>query len=192
MSPALVFKGVSFSYRDAPVLRDLDLAVRRGAFFVLIGPNGAGKTTLLKLVAGIVRPDAGRIEVLGRDSANLGPRQRAGLVGLVAQSASEDFPFSVAQTVLMGRAPRQGPLGTASDRDRQVAGQAMQACRIEHLAGRRLGELSGGERQRAFVARALAQEPEVLLLDEPTANLDLSHQVLLMDLMEELRRERLV
>ncbi len=193
MQTAISAENLSYAYPDGTrVLEDLCFAVEAGSFFIIIGPNGSGKTTLVKAVAGLLRPDGGRIDVLGRPLASYSRRAVARRIAYVSQQTSVDFPFRVTDAVLMGRAPHLGTFGIESARDRELAGQAMAFTEVEHLAGRRIDQLSGGERQRALIARAICQEPEIILLDEPTAALDIAHQLRMMDLMEKMKHEKKV
>lgn len=167
--PALRFRDVSFSYGRVPVVEEVDLTVERGDFLGVIGPNGAGKTTLLRLALGLLQPDRGRIEVLGTT-----PERARGRVGYVPQRArfQADFPIRVEDVVLMGRLGGLGPGTGWTDADRSAAARALERVDLEPLARRPVGALSGGQLQRTLVARALAMEPELLLLDEPTASVD--------------------
>jgi iron complex transport system ATP-binding protein len=189
MIAAVDVVNLSLAYGKMAVLNDVSFAVNRGEFFVVIGPNGSGKTSLIKTIAGIEKPRNGRIDILGRPLQDYGRKALARKVALVPQTAPVDFPFTVAQTVLMGRAPHLGLLGLESESDVRIAGQAMELAGVTDLAGRRMECLSGGERQRAFVARAICQSSEIILLDEPTASLDLAYQARLMDLMEALKND---
>ncbi|MEJ2039687.1 MAG: ABC transporter ATP-binding protein [Desulfosarcinaceae bacterium] len=189
---AITVKHLGHAFEGDTVLEDLSFEVPFQSFFIIIGPNGSGKTTLLKLMAGLLRHKKGSIDVLGQDVERYSPRNLARRVAYVPQHASVEFPFSVTQVVLMGRAPHLGWLGFESREDFDLARRAMQITRVEHLAARRLDQLSGGEQQRVFIARAVCQQPEVILLDEPTAALDLAHQVRVMDLMERLKAEQKV
>jgi iron complex transport system ATP-binding protein len=186
----LSVRGLNLSLGGRPILRDLALQVAAGEFFVIIGPNGSGKTSLLRIVANLIRPDSGSVLLFGRPLKEYSRRQLSRRLALVPQQMPLDFPFRVQETVLMGRSPHLGLLGVEGPGDYAVARQAMQFTDVLHLADRRLDQLSGGERQRVIIARALCQEPEIILLDEPTASLDPAHQVQVMDLMERLRRER--
>jgi iron complex transport system ATP-binding protein len=159
------------------VLRAATLAVEAGAGVARAGPNGAGKTTLLRAVSRLVRPDAGEIRVAGRPLASHRPRELARALAVVPQDAPMVFPFRAGELVLMGRAPHVGRLGFETRADVEHARSAMARLGIEHLADRSVLELSGGERQLVLFARALAQEARLLLLDEPTAHLDLSHRL---------------
>ncbi|MFZ5775841.1 MAG: heme ABC transporter ATP-binding protein [Thermodesulfobacteriota bacterium] len=190
MSQVAAGRGLHLSYDGRPVVRGLDLEVRAGEFFVIIGPNGSGKTSLLRLLAGLARPDAGTVTVLDRPLEAWSRRRLAQRLAMVPQQLPLDFPFSVGETVLMGRAPHLGLMGIEGERDRQLARDSMRFTDVAHLAARRLDQLSGGERQRVIIARALCQEPEILLLDEPTASLDPAHQIQVMDLLDRLRQEK--
>jgi iron complex transport system ATP-binding protein len=192
MNPAVTVQNVSHAFDGQNVLRDLDFQVAGGLFFSVIGPNGSGKTTLLKLLAGLLALKSGRIEVLSRSINAYSARALARRIAYVPQSAPMAFAFSVTQVVLMGRAPHLGMLGFEGQTDRQLALQAMETTGVQHLAGRRLDQLSGGEQQRVLIARAICQQPRILLLDEPTAALDLAHQVRIMDLLERLKFEQQV
>jgi iron complex transport system ATP-binding protein len=183
---------VSFAYGTRTVLRDVTLTVARGSMLALAGPNGSGKSTLLALLAGTRRPQQGTIAVHGRASASYDRRALARLVAVVPQDTSVTFPYTVAEMVLMGRAPHRPPLGLEGARDVAIAEQAMAETGILALADRRVTELSGGERQRVIVARALAQEPAVLLLDEPTTHLDIRHAIEIFDLVAAVNRTRRV
>ena len=161
--PAIDIAGLSFSYNGRPVLRDVDLTIASGDLVCMVGPNGGGKTTLLKLMLGLLRPDVGRIRVFGRS-----PHEARPLVGYVPQHMTFDahFPVNVTDVVLMGR------LGRAGGGDSDAVAEALREVGIHDLRKRPFSELSGGQRQRVMIARALASEPEMLLLDEPTASLD--------------------
>jgi iron complex transport system ATP-binding protein len=190
--PALRVEHVSFAYGARAVLRDVTLEVGRGSMLALAGPNGSGKSTLLALLAGTRRLQQGRVEVHSRAIASYGRRALARLVAVVPQDTSVTFPYTVAEMVLMGRAPHRPPLGLEGARDVAIAEQVMTETGVFALAGRRFAELSGGERQRVIVARALAQEPAVLLLDEPTTHLDIRHVIEILDLVAAVNRTRQV
>ena len=186
----LSVENISFSYRDGPVLDGLGLQVRDGEIVGIVGPNGAGKTTLIRLVSGVLRPDAGKVLVGGTDLAALSSNKRARLVSVVPQNPQLPLGFSVLDLVLMGRNPYLKLLQWERQTDVDVASHAMDLTDTLHLAGRTLATLSGGERQRAVIAMALAQEAPLLLLDEPTANLDVGHQTGVMDLVREVQGRR--
>lgn len=163
------FDHVTFSYDHEPVLQDVTLQIRRGDFTCVVGPNGGGKSTLLKLLLGLLTPQSGRVELLG----DLPVRTRS-RVGYMPQYAHLDasFPVCVMDVVMMGRVRGWWPIGRFSNHDRRAATHALELVGMTDLRARRFGALSGGQRQRVLIARALACEPELLLLDEPTANLD--------------------
>ena len=192
MNPAIKIANLNHSFGKRDVLRKLSFSVEKGDFFIIIGPNGSGKTTLMKLMAGIFKLQTGQVEILGHPNRSYAPRALARAAAFVPQRLPVDLPFTVGETVLLGRAPHQGRLGIESKQDLEIAKQAMQFTEVDHLAGSTIDQLSGGEQQRVFIARAICQEPEIMLLDEPTASLDLAHQVKVMDLMEKLKVEKAI
>jgi zinc transport system ATP-binding protein len=171
--PVLEIQELSFSYNGQPVLQDVNLVIQSGDFVALLGPNGGGKTTLLKLALGLLRPDRGHVLVFARS-----PRESAPKVGYVPQEVhiNRSFPISVFDVVLMGRLRPGSGWNHYSSRDRAAARQALERLEMWKYRDRRIGELSGGQRQRVFVARALVNEPGLLLLDEPTASMDAKGQ----------------
>ena len=181
---------ISFRYHKDWVLQDISFRVEKGEFVGVIGPNGSGKTTLLKILYRLLTPQKGEILF------NLAPMKRmdradiAKRIAVVAQETQLLFPFSVLETVLMGRSPYLGHLTFEGQKDLEISKKAMEWTKILPFSERPMDELSGGERKRVFIARALAQEPEVILLDEPTANLDIHHQIDFLDLILTLNRER--
>jgi len=187
---AIDIRNISHAYREQPVLSRLSVRVDDGEFFIIIGPNGSGKTTLLKTICGIEPVKSGQMNIFGRNIRRYSRTELAKVLSFVPQTVPEGLPFSLLQTVMMGRYPHLGILGIEKREDLDTALRAIEFCGLTHLADRKMDELSGGERQRVFIARALCQEPRLLLLDEPTASLDLSHQVRIMDLMERLKREK--
>ena len=182
--------GMGVGQRGLRILQDVSFSVSAGELFILIGPNGAGKTTLVRTLAGAVTPSSGSVEILGREIGAFGGRSLARALSVVPQHPPADSPFTVQETVLLGRAPRQGLFGLPSREDERVARECMELTDTWPLRGRRMDRLSGGERQRVAIARGLCQEPAIMLLDEPTASLDLAHQTRIMDLLERLRKER--
>jgi len=173
-------RNASFTYGAQVALREVSFTARSGELVGLVGPNGAGKSTLVRLVAGLASPSSGTVRLAGLDPVAAPRRAVARVAALVPQEPRVAWPFTVREAVMMGRAPRQGLLAYPSAFDQGAVEGALEACDLSQLAHRRLDALSGGERRRVFFARALAQEPRVLLLDEPTAFLDLAHQVAVM------------
>ncbi len=178
--------GVWVSYGDRDVLRGLDLEVGRGTLTALAGPNGVGKSTLLRAIAGALRAVRGSIKVMGEDIGDLGGRERARLVAMVPQSPELPRGASAVEVVLMGRNPHLRLLSWETATDVEIALESLQMTDAEELAERPVHQLSGGERQRVAIAMALAQQTPVILLDEPTANLDLAYQPAIMRLLREL------
>jgi len=176
--------GVSLWYGDLAVLDGVDLAVESGEFLALVGPNGAGKTTLLRVINGVLDPDGGSVTVDGRPVADYSAAELSRKLATVPQDTHLGFPFSAHQVVEMGRTPHRSRLDWSDDSD--PVDRALERTETAHLADRDVGDLSGGERQRVLLARALAQEPDGLLLDEPTANLDINHQARVLELVESL------
>jgi iron complex transport system ATP-binding protein len=187
---AIHVKNLNYYYGDFPALKNLTFSVTKGDFFIIIGPNGSGKTTLMKIIAGILKIQKGRLEILDCPIENYARKTLAQTIAFVPQLTQLDFPFSVKEVVLMGRSPYLGMLGLEQEKDLIIAKQALTFTDVGHLAHRKLDQLSGGEQQRVFIAKAICQEPEIILLDEPTSSLDLAHQIRLMDLMEKLKNEK--
>jgi iron complex transport system ATP-binding protein len=185
--PEITVDSVSFGYDPAqPVLRDVSFTVQRGEFLAFVGPNGSGKTTLLRLLDRIYIPQKGIIALGGEPLTKLSRAAIARRISFVPQDNSVQFPFTVEEIVLMGRSPHTRGLAFENARDREIARAMMKLTDIENLAGHPVTDLSGGERQRVFIARALAQEPEIILLDEPNAHLDIAHQVEVFTLLRKL------
>ena len=185
----LSLAGVHVALEARPVLAGLDLELAAGELLLLAGRNGAGKTTLLRTAAGLVRPGAGRVELDGRPLTDFSRRELARQIAYVPQESGVPFPFTAGQLVLLGRTPHLGLLAFASRADDPAAEAALRRLGLEALADRSVLELSGGERQLVQLARALAQDAEVLLLDEPTAHLDLGHRALVLGVLRALARE---
>jgi iron complex transport system ATP-binding protein len=180
----------SLGYADHPVLRQVSLRVDPGEILAVVGPNGVGKSTLIKAGSGALAPLSGEVRINGQDLRSLRPAARARLVSVVPQATDLPGSFLALDVVLMGRTPYLGWLENEGALDREAAQLAMERTELAELAERPVGELSGGEQQRVLIARALAQQAPVMLLDEPTAHLDLRHQDQVLRLVRELARER--
>ncbi len=185
---AIELRDVVVTLGGRPVVDGVVGAVAEGEWLALIGPNGAGKTTLLRAIAGLV-PFAGSIRIDGRETSGLSRKELAQLLAVVPQEPSTPPWMTVGEYVLLGRTPHLGPLAKEGKRDREAAGRAIARLDLLGFGERRLGTLSGGEKQRVVVARALAQEARIVLLDEPTAALDIGHQQQALDLLDMLRAE---
>ncbi len=181
---------LNFDYPAQPLLRDINLSIPANGFVAIIGPNGAGKSTLLKLAAGLLAPQTGKIYILKKPLAAYSRRELAKIIGYVAQHFESVYSFSAEEVVRMGRHPFLAPFQRESAHDREVVRSAMANTEVWHLRQRLIHELSGGELQRVILASALAQEPRILLLDEPTTALDLKHQLTFYRILETLRREK--
>jgi iron complex transport system ATP-binding protein len=190
VTAALRFEGVALGYGERRVLDRVDLSVAEGELVGVIGPNGCGKTTLVRGATRVVEPMAGAVTLLGRPVGLYERRELARTLAVVPQEGTPLFPFTVLETVLMGRAPWLRPFAFEGEEDLRAAREALEAVGAADLALRDLSELSGGERQRVVVARALAQGTRVLLADEPTAHLDLRHAVAIFSLLRELKSSR--
>lgn len=180
---------IHFSYGQRVILRDMDLEASLGEVVGLVGPNGSGKTTFLRIATGILAPQAGRVYIQGRELPSLPAKDRARLVAMVQQNPAVPLGFTALEVVLMGRNPHLGLLQWEGPKDMEVCRSVMELTETWEFAGRPVSSLSGGELQRVFIARALAQETPVLILDEPTAQLDISYQTNVLDMIERIRRQ---
>lgn len=188
--PLLEARELTFAYSSALVVVDVSLTLSPGMIGAVIGANGSGKSTLVRLLAGLLKPASGTVIFDGVALDSLPARERAKRIAYVPQSTSTVFPFTALEIVLTGRSPYSGRFRFESPRDEQIALAALDTLDAAHLAGRYVTELSGGERQLVTVARALAQEPDVMLLDEPASALDLKHRTQLAKALRRLRDER--
>jgi iron complex transport system ATP-binding protein len=182
-------ENLGFSYGQTEVLRNLSLAVESGMFVTVAGPNGAGKSTLINILSGVLKAGAGSVKVAGKDIAGYSIGELARQVAVVRQEFVPVFGYTVMETVAMARAARLSGLGFETESDIVAIRGSLEATDTLQFADRQLSQLSGGERQRVFIARALAQETPILLLDEPTSFLDLKHQVDTYDLLKKMQRE---
>ncbi|MBW2288098.1 MAG: ABC transporter ATP-binding protein [Deltaproteobacteria bacterium] len=182
---ALSFEGVAIAFGKRQILREVDLDLRAGEVLGVAGGNGAGKTTLLRIASRVLAASAGRVCVGGRDVESLSRRELAREIAVVPQDVQVSFPFRASEVVLMGRSPHLGAFGYESPADIERARVAMTRVGVDHLADRSILDLSGGERQLVLIARALAQDAAILLLDEPTAHLDLRHRIQVLTLVRE-------
>ena len=183
--PVIEFNDVSFAYDRAPVLEDVDVSIRRHESICVVGPNGGGKTTLLRLILGLLEPAAGRVRVFGQE-----PRRARRRIGYMPQHARYDpqFPVTASDVVLMGRLGQGNALGWYGQADRRAAAESLAEVGMDGDTDRSFAALSGGQRQRVLIARALCCRPELLLLDEPTANVDTAVEAQLVDLLQQLNR----
>ncbi len=185
----LEMRRVTLGYYHQPVLRDITFKASPGEMVGLIGPNGSGKSTVIKALSRVMRPDAGTISINGRDIGRISRRELACLVGVVPQLPLLPSAFTAFEIVLMGRNPHLGLFQSESRRDAALAWEALQKTGTDALASRHINELSGGEIQCVLIARVLVQETEAILLDEPTANLDIGRQADILDLIRRLCAE---
>ena len=174
---------------DKPVLAGITMSVSQSSFQTILGPNGSGKSSLLKTIMGLVEPSEGTVHINGLPTTSWTRRALAKEVAVVPQSETFAFPVTVRELVATGRYPYQGSFQTETTTDQEAISTALQHCDIEHLADRQLSTLSGGEIQRARIARSLAQEPKILILDEPTANLDIRYEMAIFNLLKTLTKE---
>lgn len=186
---AIRLESVSFTYNGPLALEEVDLEIAEREFLGIVGPNGGGKSTLLKIIMGEIKPGAGRVSVLGK-----APEHSRVEIGYVPQSVdfARDFPISVQEAVLLGRLGKTRILGGYRARDRELAHQAMQEAEVLDLKDRHLNQLSGGQLQRVLIARALVCDPRILILDEPTANIDLRAEENIFDLFKQLNERMTV
>src|SRR5215470_1364525 len=190
MRSVIALNNLSFGYAASDVLKGVTAEISGGEFVALVGPNGAGKSTLLKVIGGLVRNYRGSAKFYGEDISRIAPREMAKRLAFVPQDTQMVFPFTVAEIVFMGRLPHRPRTLFESPGDVELAHEAMIQTDTVEFARKPFNELSGGERQRVVLASALAQDPEVLLLDEPTVYLDLKHQIQFYDILERLNAER--
>lgn len=188
--PVIDARNISFSYAAKPVMADVSFTIDEAQIVAVIGPNGSGKTTLLKIINGTLFPDAGQMLIDGKETGRWQRKEIAQKVAIVPQETAMIFPFYAEEIVLMGRFPHLGRYSFEDKKDYKIVHEAMEKTDTLVFADRRFSELSAGERQRVLIARALAQEPKVLLLDESTVFLDLKHQSQFLALLRQLNTEQ--
>jgi iron complex transport system ATP-binding protein len=186
----IAIKNLSFAYRNGTkVLKNVDLDIKNGYFFGILGPNGSGKTTLLRCITRTVDVPPGKVWIDGKDVKVLKRREIARRVGVVPQEVSYEFDFTVQEVVSMGRYPHLGRFEFESPKHRAVVKKAMEFTEVLGLKDKAITRISGGEKQRVMIAQAFAQEPDILLLDEPTKNLDIGHTLDILDLIKRSNRK---
>lgn len=186
----VVIKNLSFSYDTSPFLRDLSLHIKPGELVSLIGPNGSGKSSLIKLILGFLKPREGEVALFGKPSGTWNLKELARKIAYLPQGAALPATFTVYESVMLGRTPYLGFMGVPQEEDHRVVVEYLERFEILPLKERLICEISGGERQRVLLARALVQQPSLLILDEPTAFLDLHHQVALLNLVHRMVEEK--
>lgn len=186
---ALQADSLVFGYDESPVVRGVTLEIQSGEFFGILGPNGAGKSTLLRLLSGYLKPASGGVRLLGRDIADLSRREIASHLAFVGQRAHHAFSFRVLEMVMMGRHPYAGLISFDTEEDKEIALQALDRLGIPDFAAKRYDQLSGGEQQSVLLARAIAQETPILLLDEPVTFLDIRREWEVMELLRGMQEE---
>ena len=189
-APAIACAGVTAGYGGDPILHDVSFTSPAGKIVGVIGPNGTGKTTLLRVLTGRLRPSHGEARLFGHGVTHLSAAQRARLVGVVPQDLTSPMPFTVEEIVMIGRTSLMNRWAPPSEHDRKVVEGAMAQTGVAAMRQRLFPELSGGERQRVVIAMVLAQEPRLILMDEPTSHLDMNHRVEIMQIVERLNAER--
>ena len=187
---AISIKNLSYSYSKKNILNNISFDINKGEIFIVIGPNGSGKTTLMKAIAGLIKIKRNTISVFDNLYEQYSRKAIAKTIAFVPQQIPSDFPFTVEELVMLGRSPHLGILGLDQKEDLETAHESMEFTGILPFAKRRIPQLSGGERQRVFISRAICQQPSIIILDEPTAALDLAHQIKIMDLMEKLKAQK--
>jgi iron complex transport system ATP-binding protein len=188
----LRLENIDVRYDDLTILKDICLEASDGEFIGILGANGSGKTTLIRTIAKVLKPARGVILLNGKDISKIKLRELTKILAVVPQDTSINFDFNVEDVVLMGRTPHLARFQVETQKDLEIAYDAIKLVRCEHLIGRNINEISGGERQKVVIARALAQQPRILLLDEPTAHLDINHQIEIMSLLKKLADSGLI
>ena len=187
--PALIIENLVKKYKEKKIIENLSFFVKKGEFFIITGPNGSGKTTIVKTLAGIINKTAGKVLIFNKDINKYKTKELALKIDFVAQQNFLDFSFYVKEIVLMGRFPHMNFLGMEKQKDIDIAEESMVFTGVDNLKNRAMESLSGGEQQRVFIARSICQRSEIMILDEPTASLDISHQIRIMELLKKLKNK---
>ena len=187
-------KDISFNYssdvgEEDFAIRNLNLTIEESDFISILGPNGSGKSTLLKIIANIFHPNSGRVSLFGQNYKSIKRSNFAKSIAFVPQNNSTNFPFSIFEIVMMGRSPYLNYMGLEKQRDHEIVSEALNLLEIYPLRNKGINEVSGGEAQRALIARALVQDPKILLLDEPNAHLDIKHQLHIYEILKKMNSE---
>ena len=181
-------ENLEFYYGEKKVIDKINFNLERGEILGILGPNGSGKTTIIKLVGGILKKNGGKIKIFEKEIEKYSRKELAKKISIVPSELEPGFDFTVYDIVSMGRYPYLGLFDTLNEKDLHIIDEAMNIMGIKHLANKSVREISGGEKQRMLIARALAQDPEILLMDEPTSNLDIKYQVEILELIEGIRK----
>lgn len=187
---AIIVEDIFFSYEKVEIVRGCSFNIEKGKIHTLLGGNGCGKTTLMKIIGGILKPQVGSVEIDGENISKIKTKELAQKIASVPQEHTPVFPYSVLEIVVMGRNPYLGMFSKPSKNDYEISKEALNLVGIEYLKNRNYMELSGGEKQLAFIARAIAQEAEYLLLDEPTAHLDFKNQYKVLNIISKIVRKK--
>ena len=190
MTCAITIDRVHFAYNSRPILEGISLQVDTQSILGLIGPNGSGKTTLLRLISRILQPQRGEILIEGQPLKEMTATQIARKMAVISSEQSFEFPFTITDIVAMGRFPHLSRFQKLREQDLEIIEHSMKMTAVFHLKDRSISKLSSGEKQRVLIARALTQQPSILLLDEPNAHLDINHQLAIFNLLHQLNRER--
>lgn len=185
----LEIRDISFSYSGKEILSSVSFILNSGDVTALLGRNGSGKTTLMRLILGFIKPDSGAIMLDGRDIREMSSKDRAKVIAYIPQKLSDAYPYSVFDSVMMGRAPSLSVFSSPKEKDREKAEEALALLGISNLKDRNVNTLSGGERQLVLIARAITQEASFMVMDEPTSALDYANALMVMEKTEELRKE---
>lgn len=187
---AIEIKDVNFSFGQQKVINNFSLEIEKGEFIALLGPNGVGKTTIFNIISGILPFKEGKVRIFGKDISKMKPKETAEHIGVVPQESTSNFNFSNLEIVLMGRACRSSRFENETEDDYKLALKSMELTKTDHLSDRGFMEISGGERQRVVIAQVITQETDILLLDEPTSNLDINFQIEIMQLISKIKEDK--